>query len=364
MSGASFLPRARMQSLIDVLCGRGYEVIGPRVEGGGIAFGPMTDAAKLPSGVRDTLAPGEARLRETGAARTFGWTLGAQGLRPWLFPARETLWRATRDDGRLRFEPLPLPMPCIAFLGARACDLAALELLDQAFLSGPEPDVAYRARREGLFVIAVNCTRAAPTCFCVSTGDGPRAARGYDLVLTELDDGFVADAGSERGQAVLGALNLSPARSAQIADADARVRTAADDQVRGLPGRDLRGALFARQEHARWDEVAARCVACGNCTQVCPTCFCHRHQTEGGALGGVSEQVREWDSCFSEGHGHLAGGHARPEIRHRYRQWLTHKLDGWHDQFGRSGCVGCGRCIAWCPVGIDLTEVARAILAD
>jgi ferredoxin len=376
-----------MQSFIDALHQRGYEVVGPRVRDGVVAYQSLRDAGDLPSGLRDAQSPGSYRLHDVGDARQFAWAVGAQGLRPWLFPPRESLWRVMRSGSQLSFEAVRTVPRRIAFLGARACDLAALDLLDRAFLGpGPlgfaspprgegsgeresAPDPAYRARREALFIVAVNCTHAAATCFCVSTGDGPgvngpNASQGFDIALTELDDGFVAEAGSVTGRELLETLALEPAHAGQNALARESVLAAAKAQTRALPGRNLRDALFARLEHPRWDEVAARCLACGNCTQVCPTCFCHRHQDEGGSLSDHAEQVREWDSCFSEGHASMRGGHARPEIRHRYRQWLTHKLGGWHDQFGRSGCVGCGRCIVWCPVGIDITEEARAICAS
>jgi ferredoxin len=286
-------------------------------------------------------------------------------LKPLLFAPRENLWRVERDgDGRLHFrETMPAVTP-IAVIGARACDLAALRIQDKIFLRGAYPDPYYATRREGLFIVAVNCSHPAATCFCASTGDGPSATHSYDIALDELDDGYVAAAGSANGKAILDRLALAPARAKQQRIAKKQAERAAQAQIRALPGRNLRDALFAALEHPRWDEVAQRCLSCGNCTSVCPTCFCHAESEQPRLDGTDSDHVREWDSCFTQGHSHIHGLTIRADTRTRYRQWLTHKLGSWHDQFDSSGCVGCGRCITWCPVGIDITEEANAICGE
>ena len=125
----------------------------------------------------------------------------------------------------------------------------------------------------------------------------------------------------------------------------------------------LAAAIRSQPEHPRWAEMADRCMACGNCTQVCPTCFCTSIEDKAALDGTAAERVRRWDSCFTPDFSYIHGGSVRPSVRARYRHWLTHKLGTWHDQFGTSGCVGCGRCITWCPAGIDITEEARALQA-
>ncbi len=359
-----YLPRGRFDDLLSVLTAAGYECVGPTVRDGAIMYRPIDGAEDLPRGISDRQSPGHYRLEPSNGNRWFAWAVGPQAIKPYVFAPVEKLWSARRDaDDRIAFVSTAPAVSAVALIGARACDLAALRLQDQHFLEGPYPDPYYAARRERLLVVAVNCSHPAETCFCASTGDGPHARAGFDLVLTELDDGFLLHVGSEAGARVAADLTLEPVDATQVRAEQRQARAASVQQSRSLPPGNLRRALFDNLEHSRWDDVAARCLACGNCTSVCPTCFCHaeREHVDPGLM--TSEHVREWDSCFTQGHAYMHGYPVRPHIRQRYRQWLTHKLGTWHDQYGRSGCVGCGRCIAWCPVGIDITEEAAAVCA-
>ncbi len=367
---AGFLPLDRLHALVAQLMQQGYQCLGPAVENGAIVMRELEAPDGLPRGLQAEQAPGRYRLTTDPQNRYFAWANGPQAIKPQAFAPKESLWRVERDAaGMLQFEAVILDVPAQAIIGVRACDLAALALQDAHFLREGRRDPHYAQRREELFLVAVQCAEPAATCFCASTGDGPTPTTGYDLALAELPDGFVAVAGSAKGGAVLSALNLSPATPQQLDAARQQGLAAAAAQTRSLPGRlspsggNLHETLMSRLEHPRWDEVASRCLACGNCTAVCPTCFCHAEIDEPALDGQTSRHERIWDSCFGESHGHLHGFNVRPDIRSRYRQWLTHKLATWHDQFGRSGCVGCGRCIAWCPVGIDLTEEVAALTA-
>ncbi len=362
MSDALFLPRERLQDLLDMLRQANYRCVGPQLRDGAIVYDTLQRVEQLPVGLHDRQSPGSYRVDKDASPRCFAWANGPQALKPLLFTPRESLWRVRRDaQGRLEFSVEPSHAEPLAVIGVRACDLAALRLQDQHFLRPDQPGPHYAARRATLFLVAVNCSHPAETCFCVSTGDGPAVDTGHDIALTELDSGFVVRVGSEAGQAVVTALDLSTAQTEQLATEQHQHEAAVAQQSRRLPGRDLQGALFANLQHPRWNEVAARCLSCGNCTSVCPTCFCYRSFEQPQLDAQASEHGREWDSCFTEGHGAITGHNFRPDTRLRYRQWLTHKLGSWHEQYGRSGCVGCGRCITWCPVGIDITEEATAI---
>jgi ferredoxin len=355
MAEYHFLPRQELHRLLDRLIMAGFHCIGPQVGDGAIIYDALDDVAALPRGVRDSQAPGSYRLAAGGDERCFAWANGPQALKPLTFAPREGLWRAEQGKG---YTPEPLHDTPTAIIGVRACDLAALHIHDLHFRSN---DSYYAARRERLFLVAVNCSHPAATCFCASTGDGPEAQFGYDLVLDELDDGYIVRSGTPVGGHILRELYLEPASAEQVGMAGQQNAAAAAQQTRTLPGRNLRATLFANLEHARWDNVAARCLSCGNCTSVCPTCFCHSERDEPALDGRSSVHYRQWDSCFTEGHSYIHGVVIRAETKFRYRQWLTHKLGSWHDQYGRSGCVGCGRCISWCPAAIDITEEAAAI---
>jgi ferredoxin len=358
-----FLRRADLQRLIDALAASHRRVIGPVVREGALVFEPVERAAQLPTGWRDEQAPGRYRLSCTDTPRCFAWAVGAQALKPLSFAPREVLWRAERNErGELRFTEPALTPPSLAVIGVRACDLAALHLQDQHFAYGEYADSYYNRRRRALFIVAVDCAHPAATCFCASTGDGPAATSGFDLALTELDDGFIVAARSDAGRTLAEALPLVPVSETQQAQADAERAAATAAQQRSLPGRDLNAALFAQLDHPRWKEVGERCLACGNCSSVCPTCFCHSEHDLTSTDASSAEHLRQWDSCFSAGHSYIHGWVVRGSTDLRYRQWMTHKLGSWHEQYGRSGCVGCGRCITWCPVGIDITEEAAAIV--
>ncbi|MGL6278998.1 MAG: 4Fe-4S dicluster domain-containing protein, partial [Gaiella sp.] len=247
----------------------------------------------------------------------------------------------------------------------RSCDLHAIAIQDRVFLGGRYPERDYGARREGAFLVAVDCAVPGGTCFCTSMGTGPRVGEGADLVLTELpgeSPTFVARSGSARGAALLADL---PGRDAEDVDleASAAVTEAASTQMgRTLDAGDLHDLLLRNLDHPRYAEVADRCLTCANCTLACPTCFCSSVD-DVTTLDGAAESWRSWDSCFSVDYSYIHGGSVRRAPRARYRQWLTHKFATWIDQFGTSGCVGCGRCITWCPVGIDVTEELAAIRA-
>ena len=395
------LSAADLDRLIRLL-GVGHRVIGPQVVDGAVVLRDIASADQLPAGWLDDQEGGHYRLHRDDSAGPFDHVVGPHSLKNFLFPAREPIARFERVEGMWREQsPSPPPLP-LAVIGVRGCDLAALAVQDRVFLreegdQGGHVDPAYKARRDGLFLVAVDCRRAAATCFCHSMGTGPAACsasagRTADLTLTDLGPGpvdsvapgglerrFACRIGSERGAALIAGLSAdSPGVRCTRDEEEAAERVPVDLerqmwQRRRLDGEgpsasgrqldtgNLRDLLFSNLDHPRWEEVASRCLSCTNCTLVCPTCFCASVTEVTDLTGDHVLRERHWASCFSLDHARMHGTSVRHTTASRYRQWLTHKLAGWVDQFGTSGCTGCGRCITWCPVGIDLTEEVAAI---
>ena len=359
------LPVEALDTLIGALSERGYTVLGPTVRNGAIVHDELAEAAELPAGWTEVQQGGAYTLERREDDARFGFASGPTSWKGQLFPSKIRLWRATQRGDGLEVDEEPLDTRKLAFLGVRSCDLAAIAIQDRVLLGGRYADRDYAARREGTFVVAVNCHEPGGTCFCASMDTGPTARGGYDIVLTELLNGahrFLADAGTEKGEEVLAGLGGNEATEADLQSAAAQGAQAVERMGRRLDTDGIRDLLHDNLEHPRWDEVAQRCLTCGNCTLVCPTCFCTAVE-DANELTGEAVRSRVWDSCYSVDYSYIHGGAIRPSPRARYRQWLTHKLATWHDQFGTSGCVGCGRCIAWCPVGIDIRAEVEAIRA-
>ena len=355
------IERAELDRLIQMLARLGYEVIGPTIRQQAIIYDRIESIDDLPRGWTDIQDPGHYRLERRADDALFGYVVGPQSWKRFLFPPQVTVATADRTTAGWEMRTPNDAPPRYAFLGVRACELAAIKIQDRVFLEGGYVDPLYQARRAGCCIIAVNCTQAARTCFCTSMGTGPACHSGFDLALTELDDGFIVDVGSELGSQLLAQLDERDATAEETEQAASARQQAVDQIVRRLDTTDIRDLLLGNLEHGRWEEVAARCLSCTNCTMVCPTCFCASVDEVTDLAGDHVERRRQWDSCFNIDFSYMNGGNVRNTIRSRYRQWLTHKLASWIDQFGSSGCVGCGRCITWCPVGIDLTEEVAAI---
>ncbi|CAN94734.1 MULTISPECIES: 4Fe-4S dicluster domain-containing protein [Sorangium] len=418
------LGRPGIAALLQGLREDGYRLIGPTLRGGAIVYDEIQGAEELPAGWTEQQEAGRYRLARRADEALFGYAVGPRSLKHLLFVPRLRLVQLRRRGGSIsRTDEAEAP-PRLAVLGARACDLAAIDVQDRVFIDSPHPDPDYVARRGSLFVIAVQCGQAGGTCFCVSMRTGPRTERGFDLALTELlDDGhrFFVEVGSDAGASLLARAGASRAGEDDARAAFEVSRCTATQMGRKLDTDGIKELFYRNLEHPRWDDVAERCLGCTNCTLACPTCFCSTiedatdlpvdagqdvvntgrdsasagpsvhmgrdsasagpsvhmgrdsasagpsvHMGRDSASAGpsaVAERFRRWDSCFSLDHSYLHGGSVRASLRARYRQWLTHKLATWIDQFGTSGCVGCGRCITWCPVGIDITEEAAAIRA-
>jgi ferredoxin len=370
MTPVEVIERGDFDALLAALSARGYTIVGPTVREQTIVYDEIASAADLPIGWTDEQDGGQYRLKRRDDQALFGYAVGPHSFKQYQLPARVKLWQAKVDAGGGLSEVTEPPpeSPRYAFLGARSCELHGIGILDRVLLGGRHPDPADRARTDDLFIVAVQCGQAGGTCFCVSMNTGPVADRGFDLALTEiLEDGqhyFTVEVGSDRGSEVLAEV---PHRRAE--DRDEQAAHAVHERTAASMGRELdtdgiKELLYRNYDHPRWADVAERCLTCGNCTMVCPTCFCTTVEDVTDLEGEHVERQQLWDSCFTIDYSYIHGGSVRNSTRSRYRQWMTHKLATWWDQFDTSGCVGCGRCITWCPVGIDLTEEARAIRAS
>jgi len=361
MPGPVVFTASALDQLLDAVKRRGFRLIGPVVRDGAICYDDIGSAKELPAGWTDEQDAASYRLKRRDDDALFGYNVGPHSWKKYLFPPHARLSPAEQP-----------PDQPFAFIGVRSCELAAIAIQDRVFLGGRHKDPHYAARREDALIVAVNCGEAGATCFCASMDTGPCATDGFDIGLTELlgEPGhrFLAQAGTDRGAEILSEVQATPAHAQDIGAADAAIQNAVASMGRVMPELDLRELLTENYGHLRWDDVAARCLTCGNCTMVCPTCFCFSVEDvsglSSGEPGGDPERHRSWDSCFTMDHSYLHGGPVRVSSRSRYRQWMTHRLATWIDQFGTSGCVGCGRCITWCPAGIDITEEVAAIAAD
>jgi sulfhydrogenase subunit beta (sulfur reductase) len=365
MSDAFVIDCGHFEELFGVLQRQGYQPVGPTVLDGAIAYDALGSTSDLPIGVSDEQAAGSYRTQKRADRALFGYTCGAHSWKKFLYPADLRLYEVMKSDGGLRAMPEKDVAPRLAFIGVRPCELRAIAIHDRILLQAEHPETFYSARREPALLVAVNCTKAGGTCFCTSMGGGPKAVSGFDLALTEVfnDDRhfFLVMIGSSRGAEILRGISYRPASEDEVAFGEKLIAQAAERMGRALDTTNIQQLLYENTEHPHWEQVAQRCLTCGNCTMVCPTCFCTTVEDTTNLAGDLAERRRKWDSCFSLDFSYIHGGPVRSSAKARYRHWITHKFAAWIEQFGTSGCVGCGRCITWCPVGIDVTEEIRLL---
>ena len=365
--GPSMIDIDGLSCLIRVLRDRGYEVYGPTIRDGAVVYDPIESASDLPAGWTAEQEPGRYRLRRREDGALFGFANGPQSLKLLLHPPDVRVLNVEREDGHFQILPDEQPAPKRAVIGVRACDLSAVMKLDRVLLYDRFVDRYYEERRRNLFLVAVHCTEPAGTCFCAAVGAGPEARSGFDLAMTEVLDGdshrFLVEAGSDEGASILQDLPREAATPTEIEQAKATVREAAAKMGPVLDAGRAKEILYASLDHPRWQTESERCLACGNCTMVCPTCFCISMEDSSDMTGTRAERRRRWDSCFSLSFSYIHGGVVRESCRARHRHRVLHKLATWQEQFGEIGCTGCGRCITWCPVGIDFTEEVAGLQA-
>ncbi|MBD3217662.1 MAG: sulfite reductase subunit A [candidate division Zixibacteria bacterium] len=353
------------QSLFDALSSENYQIIGPAVDNSAMIYDEISGVDGLPVGYTDEQDGGKYRLVKSDREAYFDYVVGQHTWKRYLYPPDKKLFDLKLKGNGFEVIDNKHEIPKRAFIGMRACEIEAIRVQDMILLDGPYKDADYEKCRRNIFIVAVNCARPGGTCFCTSMGTGPKAKNGFDLAITEVfednDHYFLIESGTKSGENIMKNVKGREAGEKQIQAAERIMKEAEGRMGRKLETEGIKELLYRNFENPRWDEVANRCLSCGNCTLVCPTCFCVNIKDISGLEGDSAQRLRKWDSCFTLAHSYIYGGSVRTSAKSRYRQWLTHKLASWIDQFGMSGCVGCGRCITWCPVGIDITEEARAI---
>ncbi|MFH2036626.1 MAG: 4Fe-4S dicluster domain-containing protein [Candidatus Zixiibacteriota bacterium] len=364
----TILDRESFPLLLDLLSKKGYELYGPTIDNDSLIYDRIKTTEDLPIGWKDNQGPGQYRLEKSNKKTIFAYTVGFQSWKKILHPAHERLWDATLEGKGFAIHTPGDDISPKALLGVRSCELEALKIHDKILMEGPHTDSHYQHRRKNIFIVAVNCTQPGGTCFCASMNTGPKAQSAFDLSLTEIMEAdkhyFTVAAGSEIGIEILQGLPVRDASHEEIAIADKAMERSVKKMGRTLKTKGLKELLLENFDNPHWEKISERCLTCGNCTLVCPTCFCVNVEDTTDLSGQKAERWNHWDSCFIKDFSYIHGGSIRISAASRYRQWLMHKLAYWVDQFGTFGCVGCGRCITWCPAGIDITEEADAIIKN
>lgn len=358
------IDKSSLEKILEALKSDGYTLIGPRLREGSVIYDEIQGISDLPAGWTDEQKAGYYRTIKRNDEALFGYVVGPHSWKKYLYPPKLKLWEAKKNGKSFAVKHNDGDTPRYAFIGMRSCEISAMLIHDRVFNNGMFSDSYYNRVRENMFVLGVNCTQAGGTCFCVSMNTGPKARNGYDIAITEITSGghyFLLEEATVKGKKIAAAAGGTAATVEQKKAAEDAIKNAADHMGRHLKTEGIKEMLYKNYDSPVWEETAGKCLSCANCTLVCPTCFCSNVEDVTDLTGSHAERWRKWDSCFNLEYSKVAGGNFRTTSKARYRQWLTHKFASWIDQFGTSGCTGCGRCITWCPVGIDVTETVQKI---
>lgn len=275
-----------------------------------------------------------------------------------FFPQTENLFKFHLGEGDIDLTPVEDEEKERILFGTRPCDIRALETLDPVF-AGPREDNFYLNRREQTIIIGLACQEVLPTCFCNAFGISPVDAKGADIMLLEQEGNYLITENTERGRSLVEKYqNLFTTREIDLETCKENLHKKLQGQfIHQLSPAAVKKTLDLYFDLPYWEQVSPRCLGCGICTYICPTCHCFDifDFTPGGTEGG---RYRCWDSCMFKDFTKMAGGHnPRPTKKERVRNRFMHKLKYHLDRYGLEGCVGCGRCIAKCPVNIDITRI-------
>ncbi len=285
------------------------------------------------------------------------------GPRKFIFLPEEKICTIYQKDQGFTIKKVQ-DVPGQLLIGVHSCDLHAILVLDKVFLLKSFQDHNYRLRRENTLIMALNCTKVCPTCFCSSMGTGPfvELDKGFDFLLTDCGESYLIESFSEKAKDLLLPLNLPQADDSLFKKKEQLFQELKGRFIKNLDTTNLVQTLLENQDHPVWQRTAEeRCLGCTNCTMVCPTCFCFNVKDKISFDLKECDRVRYWDSCQELHFAEVHGANYRSSRKARLRQFVTHKLATWVEQFGCFGCIGCGRCMYWCPTHIDLTEMAKEV---
>ena len=325
-----------LQKLLDFFVKRGFTVYGPVIKGKSWVFSEIHSISEVDLNyIRSILPPKKL-----------------------LLPPKSSIFSFKLDDSFEVFESCDFKN--VVLFGVHPCDLKAIERLDAFFSLYPE-DVCYKARRQGLFIVGLTCNVVDEHCFCSSLGIDPEASTGFDILITQIGESFLVESGSLKGLNILRELNFPEAKSEHL---EAKMRHIEDLKSRFTKKADFKELdkiAKSKLDHKVWLETAEKCLSCGNCSMVCPVCYCFDVYDSLDLTLKEGARVMELDSCQLLEYAEVAlGGNFRRDRYQRLRHWMLCK-------FGAAGgstytsCVGCGRCLVYCPTSIDLTEVARVL---
>lgn len=330
------LSQSGLTQWIEGMLASGRRVLAPVEEEGLTVFRPITNSAELAA----------------------NYTRSDLPFKEWLFPPTEVILRYRIENGEPVLEDPEVDAPETVALFLRPCDAAAVAILDKVF-GGDYEDEFYLTRRRRLTIVGLSCTDPLPECFCAAVGLSPTSELGSDVLLTPIGDEFLVEVLTEKGEQLVQQFERLFADAEGLtkeqvtADAVAKMK-----RTEPLPS--LMGDYAQMFEHPVWEEVARKCLGCGVCAYTCPTCHCYDIVDEAGLFEGV--RCRNWDCCaFALFTLHASGHNPRPTQAHRYRQRILHKFAYFLQTYGQNMCVGCGRCVVKCPVGMDIYEIARRV---
>lgn len=338
MNLSSKIDKGKLAGLIDILVSK-YDLFGPVRNQGQVGFERIRSVDELSLEVSNT-------------------DKSAKGL---FFPQVETMFGY---DNRKVVPPLKKVKP-IAVFGLRPCDAKGLSILNKVFGNGKYLDHYWKDRYEDRLIFTIGCNRPRSTCFCNWMDSGPFSKEGSDIFLTDIGDSFLMEACSKKGEEFLKSLTgidldkPSPDDLKKAATHKGDAEALLGDRIDVAA---LKPILEKVWDKGLWGEISTKCLSCGVCTYLCPTCYCFDIQDEKAPGIDQGRRIRIWDSCMFPLFTREASGHnPRPTVKERLRQRVMHKFNYFISDFEEIGCVGCGRCVIACPVNLDIREVLKRI---